>query len=113
MTDVPADLLERLRKHRQGHVLAGWHALAPERRRAFVAQLARIDFEELAALVAQSHAVAAPPQADRIAPLPVAPAEASVAERAIGEEALRRGEVAALIVAGGQGSRLGFDKPKG
>ncbi|HOJ63783.1 MAG TPA: UTP--glucose-1-phosphate uridylyltransferase [Spirochaetota bacterium] len=31
----------------------------------------------------------------------------------IGENALRKGEVAFLTVAGGQGSRLGFDAPKG
>ena len=30
-----------------------------------------------------------------------------------GEEALRRGEVAVLLVAGGQGSRLGFEHAKG
>jgi UDP-N-acetylglucosamine/UDP-N-acetylgalactosamine diphosphorylase len=43
------------------------------------------------------------------------PAEApdNAAMRAAGEEALRRGEVAALVVAGGQGSRLGFEHPKG
>ena len=34
-------------------------------------------------------------------------------ERLLGEEALRRGEVAVLMVAGGQGSRLGFEHPKG
>jgi UDP-N-acetylglucosamine/UDP-N-acetylgalactosamine diphosphorylase len=31
----------------------------------------------------------------------------------LGESALARGEVAALLVAGGQGSRLGFHQPKG
>ena len=34
-------------------------------------------------------------------------------KRPIGEAALSRGEVAALVVAGGQGSRLGFEHPKG
>ena len=53
------------------------------------------------------------PPINQIAPLPVSPAKAEPRERETGEESLRRGEVAALIVAGGQGSRLGFDKPKG
>jgi UDP-N-acetylglucosamine/UDP-N-acetylgalactosamine diphosphorylase len=42
-----------------------------------------------------------------------APEAIGPAGAARGEEALRRGEVAALVVAGGQGSRLGFEHPKG
>jgi UDP-N-acetylglucosamine/UDP-N-acetylgalactosamine diphosphorylase len=112
MTDVPPDLLARLRAHRQDHVLAGWQDLSPARRAEFVAQLAAIDFAELAALAAKAQDPAPPPPAD-LAPIPVAPADPAPAEWARGEEVLRRGEVAALMVAGGQGSRLGFDKPKG
>ena len=33
--------------------------------------------------------------------------------KAMGEEALRAGRVAAFTVAGGQGTRLGYDGPKG
>lgn len=115
MTDAPLDLVHRLRLHGQEHVLAGWDRLAPAERAAFVGQLAGIDFAELDALYArrdEAHAVL--PPRDRLAPLPVEAADTIPASAvALGEEALRRGEVAALVVAGGQGSRLGFDKPKG
>jgi UDP-N-acetylglucosamine/UDP-N-acetylgalactosamine diphosphorylase len=113
MADVPVNLRDQLRAARQDHVLVGWDALAPERRRELAAHLEAIDFAELATLVAQAREGGGTPKTDDIAPLPVEPAEASAAERAAGEEALRRGEVAALIVAGGQGSRLGFERPKG
>jgi UDP-N-acetylglucosamine/UDP-N-acetylgalactosamine diphosphorylase len=113
MTDVPPDLLHRFRAHRQGHVFVGWESLPPARRAAFVEQLAGVDLAELESLFAAAHEPAAPAAADQIAPIPVLPAVASAAERATGEAALRRGEVAALVVAGGQGSRLGFDRPKG
>jgi len=48
-------------------------------------------------------------------PLPKIPEEKQAWRRAreIGEDALRGGRVAAFLVAGGQGSRLGFDGPKG
>lgn len=113
MIDVPTDLLDRLREHGQEHLLIGWARLPAERRREFVSQLASLDLRELRSLTAKAKQATATVAADRIEPLPVAPAEVRSEERAAGEEALRRGAVAALVVAGGQGSRLGFEKPKG
>jgi UDP-N-acetylglucosamine/UDP-N-acetylgalactosamine diphosphorylase len=115
MTDAPPDLTHRLRLHGQEHVLAGWDRLTPAERTALVGQLAGVDLAELDALYKRKdepHTVL--PPRDRIAPLPVEPAD-SIPPSAIaaGEEVLRSGQVAALVVAGGQGSRLGFEKPKG
>jgi len=58
------------------------------------------------------------PAMTRVRPAPVIPASFSSSPeaaryRAHGEALLRQGRVAALVVAGGQGSRLGIDAPKG
>ena len=115
MLHAPPDLVHRLRLHGQDHVLTGWDALSPAERVAFVGQLAGVNLTELDGLYkrkGEPHTVL--PPRDRIAPLPVEAADAIPASAvAAGEDALRNGQVAALVVAGGQGSRLGFDKPKG
>jgi UDP-N-acetylglucosamine/UDP-N-acetylgalactosamine diphosphorylase len=114
MTHVPPDLRHRLAAHGQEHVLADWGALAPADRAALVAQLAGLDLAELDALYRRKDEPhAALPPRDRIAPVPLQPAQASAEEVARGEAALRAGAVAALVVAGGQGTRLGSDQPKG
>jgi len=114
MIAVPDDLRQRLQKYGQEHVLAGWDRLSDEERRGLFDQLRRLDLRQLRELYARrDHSFAVPPP-ERIRPVPVIPADADAAEaRRQGEEALRRGEVAVLLVAGGQGSRLGFDHPKG
>ena len=115
MIHAPADLLHRLKRHKQEHVLAGWDALAVDVRRALVEQLAGVDFEELEALYARrSEPHTALPERSAVRPLPVvSPAELTAEDADAGEAELRAGRVAALVVAGGQGSRLGFAAPKG
>jgi UDP-N-acetylglucosamine/UDP-N-acetylgalactosamine diphosphorylase len=112
MTDLSPDLLNTLTAHRQEHVLSGWERLTTAERTAFAAQLQAIDFDQLAVLYSQKDekAAALPPR-DRIKPLPVETSD--LRSVALGQAALRRGEVAVLVVAGGQGTRLGATVPKG
>lgn len=112
---VPEDLRQKLQQHRQEHVLAGWDRLDDAERRGLLEQLQTIDLERLAQLYAEREHTYQVPDSSRIKPLDIVPADApdNAAMRAAGEEALRRSEVAALVVAGGQGSRLGFEHPKG
>jgi UDP-N-acetylglucosamine/UDP-N-acetylgalactosamine diphosphorylase len=113
MIAVPDDLRQRLGKYGQEHVLSGWDRLSDDERRGLLDQLRGLDLAQLQALYAnRDHSFAVPP-AEHIRPVPVIPAGADGEATRRGEEALRAGEVAVLLVAGGQGSRLGFDHPKG
>src|SRR5207245_5369109 len=74
----------------------------------------KLDFAMLAKLYASRDVLDAIPPLHRIAPLPdILPDAPDPEAKALGEAALARGEVAALVVAGGQGTRLGFEHPKG
>lgn len=110
MTSPPATLLARLEKANQAHVVRDWGALDATARAALVAQLDALDFAQLDALRAAKPADALPA---RFGPVPVTPAAYTAEEKARGAEALRAGKVAALLVAGGQGTRLGSLQPKG
>jgi UDP-N-acetylglucosamine/UDP-N-acetylgalactosamine diphosphorylase len=113
MHEVPSDLFHRLRTHRQEHTLLNWENLTHTQRRQLVEQLARIDFEEIAKLHQRRDEVATLPDPKLIQPAVMESSKVASSTLRLGEEALARGEVAVLLVAGGQGSRLGFEKPKG
>jgi UDP-N-acetylglucosamine/UDP-N-acetylgalactosamine diphosphorylase len=114
MVPVPPELRERLQRYGQDHVLAAWDRLSDPERRELLDQLEALDLEGLVRLFEVRDRAFTLPDPARIQPVPVVPLGADDgAARRLGEEALRRGEVAALVVAGGQGSRLGFDHPKG
>ncbi|QEL18811.1 UTP--glucose-1-phosphate uridylyltransferase [Limnoglobus roseus] len=115
MMDLPPDLDQKLRSHDQQHLAFGWEALAIPERTNLVEQLAGLDFEHLKALYAKKDEPnAVLPSREQIEPLPVElRSDISPQVYTAGEDAIRRGEVAVLLVAGGQGSRLGSDRPKG
>ncbi|MGQ0551958.1 MAG: UTP--glucose-1-phosphate uridylyltransferase [Planctomycetota bacterium] len=109
-----------LAAHGQEHVLRFCDQLSPAAEEAFLEQLLAQDLPRLTRLIQQvlqptpAHATA------RIEP-PELIAWGEGAEelrrdataRQAGEEALAAGHVAAFLVAGGQGTRLGYDGPKG
>jgi len=114
MVKVPADILQQLRKAGQEHVLAWWDQLSEDERRELVEQLKAINFDQLRDLYKQREWAVSLPASEKIQPAPVIGVDADASKaRAIGEKAIRNGEVAVLMVAGGQGSRLGFDHSKG
>jgi UDP-N-acetylglucosamine/UDP-N-acetylgalactosamine diphosphorylase len=110
---------ERLEEHGQGHLLRFWESLNDEGRQALLGQLATIDFPLMNRLVEEWVLNEPPPESfERIEPIPIIPVADSARPDAreawdAGEEALRAGRVGLLLVAGGQGTRLGFDGPKG
>jgi UDP-N-acetylglucosamine/UDP-N-acetylgalactosamine diphosphorylase len=104
-----------LERYGQGHVLRFWDILDEGARAQLLDQVAGLDFESLGRMQALLKAKAAPAASSE----PVAPdvvewtPETKAEAYAAGENEIRAGKVAVLLVAGGQGSRLGYEGPKG
>jgi UDP-N-acetylglucosamine/UDP-N-acetylgalactosamine diphosphorylase len=112
---ISNDLKQILQEHGHDHVLTALDRLAPTERAQLVRELEGIDLPELAALHRKCEHKDTLPARERVQPLPTPTFDAvqRSAFEARGEQAFRKGEVAFLVVAGGQGTRLGFDHPKG
>jgi UDP-N-acetylglucosamine/UDP-N-acetylgalactosamine diphosphorylase len=113
------ELARRLDAHGQAHVLRFWPRLSAVERRHLAAQVASVDFDLIDRLVKTWVLSKPEPQHfTRIEPVDVLPVPSpghSAAREALaaGEAALRAGRVGLVLVAGGQGTRLGFPGPKG
>ncbi len=121
MTRRYDELRARAEAHGQGHVFRWWDELSEHGRATLLAHVAEVDFGLLDRLIEEhvrcresDTALGELVPADPI-PLPSTPEEKAARQQAaeVGENLLRAGEVAALVVAGGQGTRLDYDGPKG
>src|SRR5260221_2416458 len=114
MLTLPPNLQRRLHDHGQMHLLHGWGDWPEADRAAFTDELGALDFDLLKLEHSRADARGRIPPLERIDIIPKpGPGEQSNEVRRLGEEALARGEVAVVLVAGGRGSRLGFEHPKG
>lgn len=101
-------------KAEQEHLFRFWSRLTDEQRRSLLDQLGELDFQLLARLTNLIDATTGPHPNDLepLAPQVATPEERPGLEKA-GWIALEAGRVACVVVAGGQGTRLGWDRPKG
>ena len=106
----------------QGHVFAFWDELSEDSRAQLLSQAAEIDLTETAELF-ETLVKGDGEKGVSLEGLNPAPYEAHPSQggdktrwdamKETGEAALRAGKVAAFVVAGGQGTRLGYNGPKG
>jgi len=121
MFDDAAAMKSAFAQAGQGQVFQHWDRLDEAGRDALLSQAAEIDLAELERL--KTTLLGGTASGPDLSDLEPAPYEARpehggdagrwAEARAAGEAALRAGRVAAFTVAGGQGTRLGFDGPKG
>ncbi len=118
----PKTIQKLLGKFSQEHLLIFYEELDSDSQSSLLEQISGIDFEQLDGLI-RSHVLAEPPSEIPANPspapiLPIRPADDASANsyrqaRRRGSELISAGQVAAFVVAGGEGTRLGFDGPKG
>lgn len=124
MATPPTSVVEKLAEFGQSHLLNWWDEISSDEQSTLLRQISEIDFPLVATLI-EDHInnPAADDDGSGKEILPPSRLERYQADKALsghglaatrtGEELLRQGKVGAIVVAGGQGSRLGFDAPKG
>ncbi len=117
-----AAIKAELDKFGQSHLLKFYDSLSDEDKQSLLKELSDIDFAEMDKLIKEyvlnKPKTAIPADLGPAPFYPLIPKNAEQAKlysdaKARGVELLKAGKVSCLTVAGGQGTRLGFDGPKG
>jgi UDP-N-acetylglucosamine/UDP-N-acetylgalactosamine diphosphorylase len=115
-------LQKKLQTIAQEHVMRFFEELSADQKEALSEQLDQLDFSKIPQwiekYVKNNGLLAIPDHFEPAPSYPVNPKTDEQAEKyvkaiALGEDLVQQGKVAGFVVAGGQGSRLGFDGPKG
>lgn len=110
---ISQDLIKFLKQKGQEHLLEYLSRLEPEKQENLIVQLADFDWSLLELLDHNEQVT----QRGHFSPMKALEVNEIIAHHneyeEIGLEAIRKGEIAAVLLAGGQGSRLGFEGPKG
>lgn len=119
--DISA-LTQELHQHGQGHLLDHWDTLTDDEKKHFYQDLKSIDFAKVCRIFDESTKTNESSLDEKsLEPLPddvlegVTKCTAQQLEnyRKVGLEQIAQGKVASLLLAGGQGTRLGVKYPKG
>ena len=105
--------LEILKKYGQEHVLAYYDELNDEEKQSLLLQIGEIDFSMFDVLKEKGTAGKTGSITPTAALTLDTIKEYEFAYKVLGETAIQKGQLALVMLAGGQGTRLGFDGPKG
>lgn len=103
-----------LKEHGQEQLLRDWAALNEDEQASLLSQIAAVDWSLLRLVKEHGKTEETRGKLEPLGALELPEIESRRAEfEAAGIEALRAEKVGAVLLAGGQGTRLGLDKPKG
>ncbi len=103
-----------LKEYGQEHLLKYYDELSESEQKELLSQIELIDFSVLDNLKEENRFTASRGKFEPLGAATIEDIEQNSEKYfAAGTEAIKAGKVAAVLLAGGQGTRLGFDKPKG
>jgi UDP-N-acetylglucosamine/UDP-N-acetylgalactosamine diphosphorylase len=113
-------LRERAEQSGQGHIFNWWNELDEPSQKELLNQVHSLDFDLVNELIHTLVTTVPSPLRLELEPAPILPIPGTAHEKArmreakeLGETKISEGKVAVLVVAGGQGTRLGYPGPKG